>query len=1173
MHRSLLFYLLLLAGLPLQAQSSADNAISHFQKSYQELDFAAEDVADLRVTDAYRSPDGTEHVYLAQYYRGIPVFKSQAILHYRSNRLVHKSVGLVSHLANYSTNAAPALSAQVAVYNAAQRIAPAFGRPLFTETLHGEDLFVWPGVSREAIRSQLVYLPQEGALTLAWRVLIDRFDEEAGYYLLLLDATTGELLDKHNLVLSCSFGEPHEHDFGAACEAAAPVVATAAMTPPSLVDGATYNVFPFGVESPIHGERQLEVSPADATASPFGWHDVNGREGAEFFITRGNNVYAYPDREEGPDNDNIADSITADGGEELVFDYFFEQNQPVDTILKAAITQSFYTSNKLHDWLYVHGFDEPAGNFQFNNYGNGGAEGDELSAQVQDGSGRNNANFFTPPDGFNPRMQMMLWDAPINILQVLAPAELTGSYRGGTAGFGPTIADNGPYEGDIVVALDSTEAPNLLCGGVANAAEVNGKIALVTRGACAFELKVKNAQDAGAIGVIVCNNQAGILNMAGSGELGVTIPSVLISTADCDPIREQIDAGVNVRVRLNAEPEPPIDSDFDLGVVAHEYGHGLSTRLVGGPNTGCLFNDEQMGEGWSDFLAVASTPATNTPNPTGAEPRGIGNYAGSAPIDGRGIRSQPYSTDPNINNKIYEDIIYSGFDGAPHPVGEPWAAVLLDIYWFYVNRDGLDPDLINGTGGNNQAMRLVIEGMKFTQCFPGMLDARDGILAADEVVFGGVDQCALWEIFARRGMGWSADQGSNEDRTDNRSAFDTSPFCTGAIEMNKFVDRPTVEAGEAVTFAIQAISYRDSAVQGVVIVDTLPAGMELDVTTIDGIDSFVVEGNRVTFEVGEMAAFDTVTVTYDATTSPDVSSQSLFFDGVEEDSLDNWSIVTTTESETWRPVRDSALAFGGGSAWFIPNDTLSQTQLLQVAAPVNLDAARPALRFFTRYDTEAARDFGWVQVGAASDAFGLVRSGSLLRGDYRGRTAPNSRGGGLPAFWGASDGYEEIIVELDTLRNADAFFNFLFVSDVTGANEGWYLDNVEVLDVVNYDPVATLTSAAGDTVLAAVGDLGVLVVSADTTVNVTDPVLGQASVNVFPNPATDVANVQIDAERGGQATLQVFSVDGKIVYRQSMQLRPGLNTTSVATDRLTSGLYTVQLLGADWVGTTKLVVQ
>ena len=72
------------------------------------------------------------------------------------------------------------------------------------------------------------------------------------------------------------------------------------------------------------------------------------------------------------------------------------------------------------------------------------------------------------------------------------------------------------------------------------------------------------------------------------------------------------------------------DGDFDNGVIAHEYAHGISNRLTGGPaNVGCLSNTEQMGEGWSDWLGLIMTIE---PGDAGTDPRPIGTWLfGQAP--------------------------------------------------------------------------------------------------------------------------------------------------------------------------------------------------------------------------------------------------------------------------------------------------------------------------------------------------------------------------------------------------------------------------------------------------------------------------------------------------------------------------------------------------------------
>ena len=82
---------------------------------------------------------------------------------------------------------------------------------------------------------------------------------------------------------------------------------------------------------------------------------------------------------------------------------------------RAVITQLFYITNWYHDEMYRLGFTEAARNFQQDNFGRGGAGGDRVSAQAQDCSGTNNANFSTPADGSaNPRgvMQMYIFTPP-----------------------------------------------------------------------------------------------------------------------------------------------------------------------------------------------------------------------------------------------------------------------------------------------------------------------------------------------------------------------------------------------------------------------------------------------------------------------------------------------------------------------------------------------------------------------------------------------------------------------------------------------------------------------------------------------------------------------------------------------------------------------------------------
>lgn len=219
---------------------------------------------------------------------------------------------------------------------------------------------------------------------------------------------------------------------------------------------------------------------------------------------------------------------------------------------------------------------------------------------------------------------------------------------------------------------------------------------------------------------------------------------------------------------------PARDGDLDSGVIGHEYGHGVSNRLTGGPsNVDCLDNSEQMGEGWSDLLGLILSIESGD---SGPDPRGIGTWLlGQAP-DGPGIRTQRYSTDFAINNHTYNDIAGAAI---PHGVGEVWATLVWEMVWSMIDEYGYNPDFYAdwSTGGNNLAFQLIMDGMKIQPCSPGFVDGRDGILAADQNLTGGANQCMIWEAFAKRGLGFSANQGSSGSTLDGTEGFDIPLFC------------------------------------------------------------------------------------------------------------------------------------------------------------------------------------------------------------------------------------------------------------------------------------------------------------------------------------------------------------------------------------------------------------
>ncbi|MDX9751282.1 MAG: M36 family metallopeptidase [Flavobacteriales bacterium] len=587
-----------------------------------------ETVGNLRLADQYATAhSGLTHSWYRQQFRGIDIWNTEIAVHQRADgsifRLTHRLLPVHHQKVRHTEpGMTPADALATVLQRAGMGLTPRItghDATLHKWTFDGTDFH---GTAPTVQLMVMPILPDSAALVYN----VNYHDHGASHWWnVRVDAHTGREFERNDWTVQCRFDHDAGHAHGAedACAAPLPAAPEEDEEAMPLAGPNSYRVYAMPTESPSHGPRTVQVAPwtAAPNASPFGWHDTNGAPGAEYTYTRGNNVRAQEDQ-----NGNNGTGYAPSGGGSLDFDFPIDLGQAPAANLDAAITNLFYWNNIIHDVMYQYGFDEPSGNFQQNNYGNGGQGSDYVNADALDGSGTDNANFSTPPDGDNPRMQMYRW-----------------TYT-----------------------------------------------------------------------------------------------------------------------------TPDRDSDLDNGVIAHEYGHGISNRLVGGPsNVDCLWNAEQMGEGWSDYFGLMLTMKAGD---QGSDPRGVGTYLMGQPVNGTGIRPAPYSTDFGINGYTYAST-NSGSLSQPHGIGFVWCTMLWEMTWELIGIHGFDPDIYNGNGGNNIALHLVIHGLKLTACNPGFEDGRDAILAADQALYGGANTTAIWVAFARRGLGLNADQGSTNSRFDQTESF------------------------------------------------------------------------------------------------------------------------------------------------------------------------------------------------------------------------------------------------------------------------------------------------------------------------------------------------------------------------------------------------------------------
>ena len=154
-------------------------------------------------------------------------------------------------------------------------------------------------------------------------------------------------------------------------------------------------------------------------------------------------------------------------------------------------------------------------------------------------------------DGLYATQQAPLYLGAKPVVRVHAPAPIAADYDAGTASFGPALTTTGVTQ-TVVLVNDGVGTATDACETLTNGAAVSGKIALIDRGNCTFTQKVKNAQNAGAIGAIIVDNVTGCPPSGlGGTDPTITIPTVRITLADGNTIKANL-PGVNASLTRDA---------------------------------------------------------------------------------------------------------------------------------------------------------------------------------------------------------------------------------------------------------------------------------------------------------------------------------------------------------------------------------------------------------------------------------------------------------------------------------------------------------------------------------------------------------------------------------------------------------------------------------------------
>jgi hypothetical protein len=225
---------------------------------------------------------------------------------------------------------------------------------------------------------------------------------------------------------------------------------------------------------------------------------------------------------------------------------------------------------------------------------------------------------------------------------------------------------------------------------------------------------------------------------------------------------------------------PCVDGDFDAGIIGHEYTHMIENRTIGKGANRSGSHAGDMGEAVGDLFAIellneyGFVPTSDENRwaegayATGNKLRGIRDYAGNFPYTGA---FPTPSTNPQVDPLNFSDIGFDVTGPEVHADGEIWIATNFEIRRALAAKynaqfpesdqalqtrcaDGAQP--VNQCPGNRRWIQLLFDSFLLDPIQPSMVDARDMMLAADQMRFGGANQNELWGAFARRGLGQAA---------------------------------------------------------------------------------------------------------------------------------------------------------------------------------------------------------------------------------------------------------------------------------------------------------------------------------------------------------------------------------------------------------------------------------
>ena len=305
-----------------------------------------------------------------------------------------------------------------------------------------------------------------------------------------------------------------------------------------------------------------------------------------------------------------------------------------------------------------------------------------------------------------------------------------------------------------------------------------------------------------------------------------------------------------------------------------------------------------------------------------------------------------------------------------------------------------------------------------------------------------------------------------------------------------------------------------------------------------------------------------LTITYLLATDPQNNSTRIYYDDMEGFADERWDITFDPNGEIlnfW--TQQDTISNSGVSAYRVGDPETESEHFLVNLDPYTISGTNPVYRFYNYHNTETGVDGGFLEISTASEPQWIPVGDRIFRNKYPRKlqystfAIPN-----LDAYSGRNtldNSMEAVYIDMSDYIGEDVKVRFRFGSDDNTGGDGWYVDDVEIMDAILYNSEACLSSDQTPMTCAEAPDRGTIV-DTEVTTGMTEAQSGTAFA-LSPNPAGNLLQIAMTSEVNETAQVRIYNLTGHLLSVESWGVSSGKNQKTLDLSELATGMYVLQI--------------